>query len=121
MRMSEIGYEGQPPIDSYGGGGFRLAGSFHEGDLMLVGDAPRGWSPGAMDPSAFAVCLDRADDIDVLLVGMGGEIAPLPAPARRALEEAGVGVEVMSTPSACRTYNVLLAEGRRVAVALVAI
>ena len=52
---------------------------------------------------------------------MGGDIAPLPRPLRVALEEAGIGVEVMSSPSACRTYNVLLTEHRRVAAALVAI
>ncbi|MEL6220164.1 MAG: Mth938-like domain-containing protein, partial [Pseudomonadota bacterium] len=48
-------------------------------------------------------------------------IAPLPADVRQAIEAAGIGVEVMSTPSACRTYNVLLSEGRRVACALTAV
>lgn len=121
MRINEIGYDGPPPIDSYGGGGFRLGGAFHDGDLLLAGDAPFPWRPDALGADAFAACLERADDIDVLLVGMGAEIAALPAASRRALEGAGIGVEVMSTPSACRTYNVLLAEGRRVAAALVAI
>ena len=41
--------------------------------------------------------------------------APLDPALRAALEAAGIGVEIMSTPSACRTYNVLLGEGRRVA------
>ena len=41
------------------------------------------------------------------------------AAARAALEAAGAGVELMATPSACRTYNVLLAEGRRIAAALI--
>ena len=48
-------------------------------------------------------------------------MGPLPRDSlaeRAALEAAGAGVEVMATPSACRTYNVLLAEGRRVAAAL---
>ena len=44
-----------------------------------------------------------------------------PRALRAALEEAGIGVEAMSTPSACRTYNVLLTEARRVAAALVAL
>jgi len=43
---------------------------------------------------------------------------PLPKALTARLEAAGVGVEVMSTPSACRTYNVLLGEGRRVALAV---
>ena len=60
-------------------------------------------------------------EFDVLLVGMGaahGAAAAGFAAARAALEAAGAGVELMATPSACRTYNVLLAEGRRVAAAL---
>lgn len=119
--MNEIGYEGPPPIDSYGGGGFRIAGAFHAGDLMMADDAPTVWSAGALEVDDFAAVLERANDLDVLLVGMGEEIAPLPGPTRAALEGAGVGVEVMSTASACRTYNVLLAENRRVAVALIAV
>ena len=61
---------------------------------------------------------------DVLLVGVGAGLGPLPegfAAMRGALEAEGAGVEVMATPSACRTYNVLLAEGRRVAAALMPI
>ena len=49
---------------------------------------------------------------------MGAEIAHVPTEFRAALEEAGIGVEVMNSPAACRTYNVLLSEGRRIAVAL---
>lgn len=122
MRMSEIGYEGLPPIDSYGGGGFRIQNEFLTGDLMLSptgGVAP--WTAGDIGAGAFATFIDEAAEVDVLLVGMGAEIAALPRAARTALEDAGIGVEIMSTPSACRTYNVLLAEGRRVAAALIAI
>ena len=121
MRMAEIGYEGPPPIDSYGGGGFRVAGAFHEGDMLLLGPAPARWAAEGFAPEAFGVVIEGAADLDVLLIGMGAEIAPLPGPARRALEAAGIGVEVMSTASACRTYNVLLAENRRVAAALIAV
>ena len=121
MRMSEIGYEGPPPIDSYGGGGFRIAGGFHEGDLIMFGPEPMKWSPGSLEPDAFAPIIEAEAGLDVLLVGMGAEIAPLPMAARKALEDAGIGVEVMATAAACRTYNVLLAEDRRVAVALKAV
>jgi uncharacterized protein len=62
--------------------------------------------------------VDVKDELDVLFVGTGPEIAHLPAAFRETLEEAGIGVEPMSSPAACRTYNVLLSEGRRVAVAL---
>ncbi len=49
---------------------------------------------------------------------MGAEIAPLEAGFRATLEEAGIGVEIMASGPACRTYNVLLSEGRRVGLAL---
>lgn len=123
MRVSEIEYEGPPPIDSYGGGGFRLNDEFRQGNLVLTPAGVADWDARQETLSAenFASIIAEAADIDVLLVGMGDEIAPLARAARAAIEEAGIGVEVMSTPSACRTYNVLLAEDRRVAVALIAI
>ena len=54
----------------------------------------------------------------MLFIGTGGEIAHVPAGLRERLEDAGMGVETMHSPAAARSYNVLLAEGRRVAVAL---
>ena len=65
--------------------------------------------------------LAARDAVDVILFGMGAEIAHLPADLRRALEDAGIGTEVMSSPQACRTYNVLLGEGRRVGLALLGV
>lgn len=123
MRVSEIEYEGPPPIDSYGGGGFRLKEAFREGHLFITPATVATWAveEGAMTSDAFAPIIAEAADIDVLLVGMGEEIAALPRDAREAIEVAGIGVEVMSTSSACRTYNILLAEDRRVAVAVIAI
>ena len=120
MQMTEIPMEGQRPVDGYGPGGFRIAGDWHDGSLILL---PSGVRPLDGPPSvdSLAAVLTAAEGLDVLLVGMGPEIAALPRPVRATLEEAGIGVEVMSTPSACRTYNVLLTENRRVAAALVAI
>ena len=65
--------------------------------------------------------LVAAKDVDVLLVGMGDNIAPLSPELVQAIEGAGMGVEPMASAQACRTYNVLLGEGRRVAVALMPI
>ena len=62
--------------------------------------------------------LELAGQVDVVFVGTGAEIAHLPGALRDKLEEAGLGVETMASPAACRTYNVLLSEGRRIALAL---
>ncbi|MEM9144638.1 MAG: Mth938-like domain-containing protein [Pseudomonadota bacterium] len=120
MRMNEIGYQGQPPIDGYRPGAFRIREAWYEGSVVC---APSGVSSIAMPmaPETVETLAALAPEIDVLLVGMGAEVAPLPAAIRVALETAGIGVEVMATPSACRTYNVLLSEGRRVACALTAV
>ena len=114
MRLNEVGYSGVLPIEGYGPGFFRIGGRLHEGAVIAQADSVTGWA-GLEDAAPL---LALAESIDVLFIGTGAEIAPLPRGLRAALEEAGIGVEQMATPTACRSYNVLLSEGRRVAVAL---
>jgi len=118
--MNEISLTGRLPVDSYGPGGFRIAGAWHEGSVIV---SPRGLMRFELPLDAETVqpVLAQAGELDVVLVGQGAEIAPLPGALRALFEEAGIGVEVMNTASACRTYNVLLAEDRRVAVILTAV
>jgi len=114
MRMQEIEYSDARPVEGYGPGFFRVGGKVVEGAVMLL---PSGIAPwGGMDDRD--PLLAAAPEIDVLFVGTGDEIAPIPAGLRDALEAAGVGVETMASPTACRSYNVLLSEGRRVGAAL---
>lgn len=126
MKMTELDFAGaQPPIDGYAAGGFRVAGAFHDGSALLSPAGLASWPAGDVaaisDDAALDPLLALKGVVDVILVGAGAEIAPLPAEARRRLEAAEIGVETMSTASACRTYNVLLSEGRRVAAALIAL
>ena len=118
VRTTEVDFEGRLPIDGYGAGGFRVAGGVHAGRWRCVPEGPVSWD-GLPDLGPF---LERVAEFDVLLVGMGAEMAPLPealrCAARARSRRRAPGVEIMATPSACRTYNVLLAEGRRVAAAL---
>ena len=110
MKLTEITYGEQPPVDSYGPGFFRVAGEVHEADL-LVSEAGLAHFEGdyaALDAAAF----------DILLIGTGADIAQIPSEARTALTEQGIAFELMATPAAARTYNVLLSEGRRVAALL---
>jgi uncharacterized protein len=115
MRLNEIAYTGLRPVDGYGPGFFRVAGTLHRGALALLPSGIAGWA-GYDDAAPFVA---EAAGIDVLFVGTGAEIAPVPAAFRAALEGAGIGVEVMASPTACRAYNVLLSEGRRIAAALI--
>ena len=113
MQVSEMAFDGARPVDGYGPGFFRIAGAVHEGPVLLAGGAPAHWG-GMADFDALTALAGRAD---VLIIGTGAEIAPLPAADRARIEETGLGVEVMATAPALRSYNVLLAEDRRVALA----
>ncbi len=116
MQISEIDFEGGArPIDSYGPGFFRIGGAVHQGALVVSAQSAREWT--GLDNLAPIEAL--IGEIDVLLIGTGAEFAAVPAALRSRLEGAGIGVEVMATPTACRSFNVLLAEGRRVAAALI--
>lgn len=114
MRLNEINYNDAVPIDGYGPGFFRVGGQKYDGALLVLPSGVSHW--GGFEDTATV--LQSVDAIDVLFVGTGAEIAHPPQEFRTTLEEAGIGVETMASPAACRTYNVLLSEGRRVAVAL---
>lgn len=115
MRLSEVQYDDSKPIDGYGPGFFRIGGKVYEGTICAFSTGVATWG-GYEDTQTI---LAQSGDIDVLFVGTGPEIAHIPDAFRQPLEDAGMGVEVMSSPAACRTYNVLLSEGRRVALALI--
>lgn len=117
MRMNEIREFSGLPIDGYGPGFFRVAGTPHPAPLAVMPSGVVAWT-GYDDPAPLVA---RADEIDILFVGTGRETRHVPAAFRTVLEEAGVGVEFAASPSACRTYNVLLSEGRRVGIALMPI
>jgi uncharacterized protein len=114
-----------PSVDAYGAGGFRISAVRHEGSLLIVQDEPHAWTPkmlAEVTPADFdRVIALGAREVEFVLFGVGSKAAPAPAAVRRALQAAGIGLEVMDTPTACRTYNVLAAEGRRLACALIAI
>ncbi len=115
MRLNEITYNSSAPVDGYGLGFFRIGGQVYEGAVLTGPTGTAGW--GGYDDQD--VLLELSDDVDVVFIGTGAELSHIPAGLRVALEDAGLGVEIMNSPAACRTYNVLLSEGRRVALALI--
>lgn len=117
MHLTELTFDDARPFDGYGPGFFRVGGDVCEGALILHQAGLSGWA-GFADAAPL---LALAGAVDVILVGTGAEIANVPADLRAAIEEAGMGLEVMNTPAACRTYNVLVGEGRRVAAAVLPI
>ncbi|MER2264435.1 Mth938-like domain-containing protein [Methylobacterium oxalidis] len=129
----EDGPQGGPPggfvpgrhlIDAYGAGGFRFAEMSHRGSILALPSGVRAWEvteASAIDRDALRPVQAEAGAIELLLVGTGLDIVPLPAPLRAWLKENGIGLDVMQTGAAARTYNILVAENRKVAAALIAV
>ncbi|MAS12958.1 MAG: hypothetical protein CMH69_06615 [Nitratireductor sp.] len=117
-------FPGRAPIDAYGNGGFRFADMSHRGSILCLPSGIHGWDVsgfGELEEADLARMFDEASEFDILLVGTGEQLIPMPAELRKRFREAGVAVETMATGAAVRTYNVLLAEDRTVAAALIAV
>lgn len=111
-------------VESYGPGRFRISGRVYEGSVIMSADRTLPWDATAaanLSPESLAPVLALAPAVDVLLIGCGARAAFLAPALRRALKDAGISADAMDTGAACRTYNVLAAEGRRVAAALIAL
>ncbi|RIK86900.1 MAG: hypothetical protein DCC69_06300 [Hyphomicrobiales bacterium] len=122
--IREAHFPGRAPIDAYGNGGFRFAEMSHRGSILCLPSGIHGWEPAdaaVLAAADFDRVVAEAAGIDILLVGTGPDLKPLPAALKARLREAGMTAEPMSTGAAVRTYNVLLAEDRLVAAALVAV
>ena len=112
-------------IDGYGEGGFRFGGMSHRGSIIAVPDGVHSWAverPSDITASSLEpVFASPKGIVELLLIGTGADLVPVPEPLRRKLKAAGIVVDPMSTGAAARTYNILLGERRRVAVALIAV
>jgi uncharacterized protein len=112
------------PIDAYGNGGFRFAGMSHRGSLLCLPSGIWAWPVAAPEEIAeanLAPLFAEADAIELFVLGSGPDLRPLPEALRWRFRDYGIGVEVMATGAAVRTYNVLVGEGRRVAAGLIAL
>ncbi len=113
-------------IEAYGNGGFRFAGMSHRGSLLVLTDGMHAWglpevaTASDLDAPLRAV-LERLEEPQFLLLGTGAKQIFPEARLRAAFLERRIGFDVMDTGAAARTYNVLLAEGRPVTAALVAV
>lgn len=122
--IREQHFPGRAPIDAYGNGGFRFAEMSHRGSILCLPSGIHGWAQAEADalaPEAFARVIAEAAEIEVLLVGTGSTLRPLPRETRERLKAAGISADPMSTGAAVRTFNILLAEERAVAAALIAV
>ncbi|MFK3665032.1 Mth938-like domain-containing protein [Ochrobactrum teleogrylli] len=124
IEIREAHFPARAPIDAYGDGGFRFAEMSHRGSILCLPSGIHGWKP-AMPPvlsrADLELILEQASDIEILLVGTGMDLRRIPEDVRAVLREHRISSDPMSTGAAVRTYNVLLAEDRAVAAALIAV
>jgi len=124
IEIREAHYPGRAPIDAYGAGGFRFADMSHRGSILCLPSGVYGWDvrdPEEITEAALRPVLAEAGGIEVLLVGMGMDFLRMPKDMQALLRESGIVTDSMNTGSAVRTFNVLLAEDRAVAAALIAV
>jgi uncharacterized protein len=124
IEIREAHFPGRAPIDAYGNGGFRFADMSHRGSILCLPSGIHGWEKVEGEPLSrgdIRRVLDEAGDIEFLLVGTGMDIRPIPTELRVILRERNISSDPMSTGAAVRTFNVMLAEGRAVAAALIAV
>lgn len=123
LEIKPAHFPGRAPLDSYGNGGFRFADMSHRGSILCLPSGIYSWtakSPGDLRPKVF----DRVfaeKGLEIMIVGTGIDLVPLSADLLEALQSNGMRADPMSTGAAARTFNVLLAEGRAVGAALLAV
>lgn len=124
MRPGSAHYPARAPIDAYGNGGFRFADMSHRGSLIIVPSGIYAWdvaSMGELTPEACAAFITEMVSPAFVLLGTGATHHIPPEPIRRLFADAKIGLEAMTTGAACRTFNILLAEGRDVGAGLIAV
>lgn len=124
LEVSPLVAEGRKLVTSYGDGVFRFGEETVTGSILLFPEAVYSWNVSSVDeitPQSFSRIIEHAQEIDILLLGMGSQLTPVPLAWRQALKEHGIVIEPMDTGAACRTYNVLVSEARRVAAAMIAV
>ena len=116
--------EGPQAIEAYAAGSFTIAGLRHHGSILVLADRALPWAPTSMAEitlESLEPVREAVPAVEILLLGTGTKLELLAPALRQAVRAWGPVVEPMATPAACRTYNLLLSEGRRVAAALIAL
>ena len=117
LHLARTGDRNQ--FSGYGAGYVAINGERYERSVIVLPDRIVAWNVAHFEELSRPVFESLRDlPVDVVVLGTGSALR-FPAPADlQLLVQAGIGIEVMDTPAACRTYNVLLSEDRRVAAAL---
>lgn len=111
-------------ITGYGNGQFTIGGQKYTGSVLVQAGEVTAWPVSSVQELSLASLdsiLRHAGELDVLLIGCGPHAAMIAPDIRQAFKVQGISIDAMDTGAACRTYNILLSEARRVAAALIAV
>jgi uncharacterized protein len=117
-ELTPVTAAGRQVIERYAASGFRISGVIYPGAVLVFPDRTEAWPDAALTAESLAPVIHYGG-IEILLLGLGRRMTPIAVALRSALKASGIVIEPMDTSAACRTYNVLLAEERRVAAALI--
>ena len=122
MDITPVIAKGKQVLTGYGAGAFKVNNESISGSLLLLPDRTLPWDVSeSFTTESLRALYPELQNIDILLIGSGKNMAFLPPDIRAELKAKHIAVDIMSTGAACRTYNVLLSEERRVAAALIAV
>lgn len=124
MDITPLVPEGKQVIHRYGNHSFTVSGASYDGNIIIFPNRVISWDvddSNGFISKHFVPFTSTNEDIEILLVGTGVTMQLIPPALRSELKEHNIAVDSMDTGAACRTYNVLLAEERRVAVALLSV
>lgn len=125
MELQPLPHHDRQIVQGYGKGGFRVSDREWRGPIIVLPTRTIGWQvegASSLTLAAFDPIRDADDPpIELLLIGTGVRLMMLAPRLRADLRSLGLAVDVMDTGAACRTYNVLIGEERRVAAALIPI
>ena len=124
MDLTPLIPSGRQIVESYGEGRFRVTGQVYESPILVFPERTLTWpvirfADASLENLVPVLAAGREGNVELLLFGQGPQMQLVPPALRQGLRAAGVVLEPMETGAACRTYNVLMAEGRRIAAALI--
>ncbi|MCF6198521.1 MAG: Mth938-like domain-containing protein [Hyphomicrobiaceae bacterium] len=124
MQLENIGFAGLRLIEAYGDMGFRFTDGRHEGSVLILPERIEGFAASSMsevDLESFGSVIAEQANIEILLFGTGEKQHFPSQDIMKYFIEQKIALEVMDSRAACRTYNILASEDRKVAAAIIAV
>lgn len=125
MDVTPLIPQGKKVITGYGKGGFVINNERIAGDIIITPDQVLTWQVkdhSRISKDDLAAIARAIGHVDIMLIGCGEQHYNLePRVMQEIRHQFGLNIDIMSTSAACRTYNVLLAENREIAAALIAV